>query len=51
MTHNKLKMNNKNVKTKLNPKKDRFVVLNSLKGIIPKDINENEIKKNRLLNK
>ena len=34
-----------------NPNKDRLSILNSLKGILPNDISENNIKDERLLSK
>ena len=43
--------NGKPVAILSNPNKDRLSILNSLKGILPKDISENIIRDERLLSK
>ena len=43
--------NGKTIAVLSNPNKDRLSILNSLKGILPKDISENNIRNERLLSK
>ena len=46
-----IKKNGKLVAILSNPNKDRLSILQSLKGILPNDIDESDIKKERLLKK
>ncbi len=46
-----IKKNGKLIAIMSNPNKDRISIMQSLKGILPNDTNENEIKSERLLKK
>ena len=46
-----IKKNGKLIATLINPNKDRFRILQGLKGIIPSSVNEKKTKKERLYSK
>ena len=46
-----IKKNGKLIAILSNPNKDKFNILQNLKGILPNDINEKDIKNERLISK